>query len=205
MFLVLFSLSVWKLISPFLPTEFLQKPFSVKRPGVFAAEVLDSVYAFSVGPKKEKQAFRFHSYTVYPDNVVDWKTDIFVGDNYKPEYSFNGLFQESRAIDIDGDGIKEIEVELLSGKLTNSMIYKYQRDSLVRIPVSTERTPYFTGVVSSASPQYKDLDGDGVAEMLVFHRHYPPEKKRTVEVYRYTGVDFKKEKEYEESTLGIYY
>lgn len=141
----------------------------------------------------------------YETNPTAWVSDLYFGHEQQPRISFKGYFYGRNFYDITGNGTEYLEILLLQGQLVNSQLFKYLDGKLERVPVSTEKPPTFFGIVASGIPEYQDLDGDGTKEMLVPHRHYPPEAKRTVEVYKYTGQIFQKEREYEENTNGIYY
>lgn len=161
-------------------------------------------YSFDLDSDGIEEDIYFHSYTLYPQNVVDWKTEVFMNDNSHPKLVLAGLFEKTMVHNIDTDTVKELEIQVLSGKSTNTLIYRYRGGELVRIPVSTENSPYYEGVVSRNEPEFKDMDGDGIQEMMVYYRHFPPDFGRTTEVYQLNEEEFKKVKEYEESTPQIY-
>ena len=66
------------------------------------------------------------------------------------------------------------------------------------MPVSTAKPPSFYGIVSRNVPELKDSDGDGALELFAYYRHFPPDFKRTVEVYQLSGEVLQKIEEYEE-------
>ncbi|KKU03027.1 MAG: hypothetical protein UX99_C0008G0016 [Candidatus Amesbacteria bacterium GW2011_GWB1_47_26] len=134
---------------------------------------------------------------------LDPRTYLFINYNPIPRLSLKGHYLESNIHEIKpGEFI--LEVQTVSGKSVNSLVYFYRQGSLRRIPVSTENSPYYEGVVSRNEPEFRDTDGDGIQEMLVYYRHFPPDFKRTVEIYKLNGETFKKIKEYEESTPEVY-
>lgn len=148
-----------------------------------------------------KDQILFHSYQTEPGS---WQTNVFINQQTIPKLTLKGFFKESRMYDISQDNFRVLEIEIIEGKSINSLIYNSQNGKLIRIPVSTEKPPSFIGIVSRNSPEFKDIDDDGVLEMLVYYRLYPPEKKRTVEVYKFSGEIFKKYQEYEEPTTMSY-
>lgn len=131
----------------------------------------------------------------------------FIDQSADPILSLNGFYYDSRFIDLDiHNGIKIFEIELnTGGKLLTSLVYKYKDGTLARIPVSTEKPGGYLGTVSGGGTEFIDTDSDGILEMKVFHRHYLPEEKRDVEVYKFDGRIFKKYKEYEETLSYVYY
>lgn len=149
-----------------------------------------------------REVIDIHSFETSP---VIYKTEIFINSSVQPEVSLDGFYFASRLINLDLNKKKKIfEMQLLSGKLINSLTYKYEKGKLIRIRVSTEKPGSYLGIISSGGTEFTDIDNDGVAEMFIYHRHYPPEKKRTVEVYKYSGVIFEKQTEYEEKTAEVY-
>lgn len=149
----------------------------------------------------EVDGFRFKA---HKDSPMNWKTDLYVGKEQRPQLSLGGYYLGSRFEDL---GIKTpfLEVSLLHGQLASFHGFKYVSKQLEEIPFFGADGKKLLGVWSSADPEYKDIDGDKVKEMLVYHPHYPPKETRTVEIYKYTGKIFQKEKEYEENTDGVYY
>lgn len=143
----------------------------------------------------------FYSYTVEPF----WgKTDVYVNNSKTPQLLLDGYFYNAYGIDVNSDGKEELEIETESGHSLNSLIYKYLGGRLERIPVSTENPKGWKGIVSRNAPEFKDVNKDGLLEMLAYYRFFPPEKKRKVEVYKFTGVLFQKVREYEEKMPEVY-
>lgn len=147
-----------------------------------------------------KEQIVFHSYQI---GSGSWQTNVFVNKQATPQLTLRGFFKESHVYDIK-DNFRIFEIEVIGGKSVNSLVYKSQNGKLIRIPISTEKPPRFIGIVSRNSPEFKDIDDDGVLEMLAYYRHYPPEGERTVEVYKLSGEIFKKYLEYEEETPMYY-
>jgi len=135
--------------------------------------------------------------------LEDGVTNIFINDQKTPELTLKGYFENSRVYDIK-KGLRVLEIAVTTGKSINSVIYKYEKSKLVRIPVSTEKAPSFEGVVSRNYPEFKDVDNDGVMELVVYYRHFPFEKERTVELYKFNDDIFQKYLEYEEVTEEVY-
>lgn len=134
----------------------------------------------------------------------DPKTYLFINYNPKPKVSLRGYYLESNVREIKSNE-SALEIQTMSGKSVNSLIYFYRHGNLKRISVSTENSSYYEGVVSRNEPEFKDVDGDGIQEMFVYYRHFPPDVKRTVEVYKLNGEVFQKIKEYEEPTPKMYF
>lgn len=134
---------------------------------------------------------------------LDPRTYLFINYNPRPKLLLKGHYLESNIHQVKPDELV-LEVQTISGKSVNSLVYFYRRGNLKRIPVSTENSPYYEGVVSRNEPEFKDTDGDGIQEMLVYYRHFPPDFRRTVEIYQLNGEVFQKIGEYEESTPEVY-
>lgn len=131
------------------------------------------------------------------------KTEVYLNGIW-PILTLYGFLDNVLTHDIDNSRYKFIELQLAAGHSINSLIYKYQKGVLKRIPVSTEKVPYFMGIVARNTPEFKDVDGDGVLEMFAYYRHFPPEKRRTVEIYKFNGEEFKRQKKYDETTPEIF-
>lgn len=127
---------------------------------------------------------------------------IFV-NNKDQGISVNGFYRNSNIIPLHNT-LKILEVEFFTGQSINTLVYQYTNDQLIGIPVSTEHVPAFSGIVSRNIPEFKDVDNDGTLEMLAYYRYFPPEAKRTVEVYKFKNGIFDKQQEYEETTPEIY-
>lgn len=148
----------------------------------------------------QKEVFLFYS---PPVDLSDGTTRIYINGQKDPSLILRGYFMDNKIFDIK-KGLRVLEVEVMTGKSVNSLIYRYQDGALKRIPVSTEKLPHYMGIVARNTPEFKDIDGDGIMEMFAYYRYFPPEKKRKVEVYKFNGVGFEKQKQYEESTPEIY-
>lgn len=148
--------------------------------------------------------FEIHSFEVAP---LVGKTEIFTQQSIEPILSLDNFYFNSMFIDLDTQTSKEIfEIQLnAGGKLINSLLYQNQEGKLIRIPVITRSGSKSWDTWSSGGTEFIDTDKDGIKEMLVYHRHYPPEAKRTVEVYKFDSKIFQKDHEYEEITQEIYY
>ena len=140
----------------------------------------------------------------YPLEPFAGNTDVYVGSHSLPQFSISGFLHNVYSLDLENDGWEEVAIEVETGHSINSLIYKQRNDRLVRIPISTEILINFEGIVSRNTPEFKDIDRDGRLEMLAYYRFFPPEKRRKVEVYKFTGLLFQKVKEYEEKMTEIY-
>lgn len=132
------------------------------------------------------------------------KTEVYLNGSLQPTFTLFGFLESVLTHNIDNSKYKVLELQLASGHSINSLLYRYKDGVLKRIPVSTEKAPYFMGIVARNTPEFKDTDGDGIMEMFVYYRYFPPEKRRKVELYKFNGVEFEKQKQYEESTPVIY-
>ncbi len=121
----------------------------------------------------------------YPLEPFVGNTDVYVGSHSLPQFSIGGFLHNAYPLDVENDGWDELAIEVETGQSLNSLIS-------------------FEGIVSRNAPEFKDVDGDGRLEMLANYRFFPPEKRRKVEVYKFTGLLFQKVKEYEEKMPEVY-
>lgn len=157
--------------------------------------------AYDLDNNGQEETILFHSPSV---DLSDGTTSIYINGQKEPELILRGYFRDSKVFDIK-KGLRVLEVEVITGKSVNSIIYRYESGKLVRVPVSTEKVSHFMGIVTRNIPEFKDIDGNGILEMLTYYRHFPPEKKRTVESYIFNGEQFEKQKQYEEETSEVYF
>lgn len=146
-------------------------------------------------------SFRFNTYAGLPGEE---RTEVFLNEIDTPVLNLVGYFEGAFVHGIDSTKETLLEIRTSSGHSINSLIYRYHKGSLVRIPVSTEQEGIFEGVVSRNPPDFIDIDGDGVKEMIVSYREFPPDYKRTVEVYQLKEGRFEKAREYEEETQELF-
>lgn len=164
--------------------------------------LVDAHREYDLDLDNKKEIIYFHTNEV---EFGDWSTDIFVKDLTKPMLTVDGLLKSDSIYDIS-DNIRILELEISAGgKLINSLLYQYQNGKLIRIPVIADSSSQLWDIWSSGGTEFKDLNNDTTLEMFVYHRHYPPEAERTVEVYKFDGKSFQKNSEYEESIMDIYY
>lgn len=157
-------------------------------------------YDLDLDNKKEVIYFRTNEVA-----FGDWTTEVFVNEVVKPALTVDGLLKNISVNDISNN-FRILELVISGGgKLINSHLYKYQNGKLIRIPIITSSQNQIWDIWSSGGTEFKDLNKDGVMEMFVYHRHYPPEAKRTVDVYKFNGGIFKKYREYEEAMEEVYF
>lgn len=149
----------------------------------------------------KEESLLVHSYTGLPGEE---RTEVFLNDADTPLLSLAGYFEGVFVHDIDHTQAKFLEIRTSSGHSINSRIYRYNKRALVMIPVSTEKEGFFEGVASRNPPEFKDVDGDGMKEMVIFRRQFPPDHRRTVEVYQLKERRFEKLREYEEETQELF-
>ncbi|MEK7611175.1 MAG: hypothetical protein AAB486_02235 [Patescibacteria group bacterium] len=140
----------------------------------------------------------------YVTDNFEGKTDIFVNSDSTILTSLHGLLQNSYAIDIENNGDEELVVGVVSGKLGNTTFYRYQNDQLIPVPTHTGKQEGLSGTTSYHFPRFKDIDSDGVLEMLSYHTAFPFDEIGGLEVYKFNGMKFMKIDEYEETTQDFY-
>ena len=133
----------------------------------------------------------------------DWSTDIFVNNSRNPLAGADDLIVRSSTQDISKK-TRIMKLEMTAGgNLVNTLLYQYRNGELIEIPIITN--PHILGTWNNGGTQFKDSDEDGVSEMFVYHGFYPVNEKRTVEIYKFDGNKFIKNKEYKETTANVYY
>lgn len=156
---------------------------------------------YDVDADGKKESFRFNAYAGLPGEE---RTEMFLNDSDMPVLRLVGYFEGAFIHDMNYGRVKLLEIRVSSGHSINSLVYRYHKGSLIRIPVSTEQEGFFEGVVSRNAPNFIDVDGDGVKEMIVYHREFPPDYRRIVEVYQLKEGTFEKLGEYEEETEELF-
>ena len=163
--------------------------------------LVDTHQEYDLDLDNKNELLYFHTKEVKFGN---WTTEVFVNNSVKPVLIVSGLLKDYRVYDI-AENIRILELEISAGgKLVNSLLYKYHEGFLVRVPIAIDSNSQLWDVWSSGGAEFKDLDDDGVLEMLVYHRNYPPKANRRVEAYRFEDNIFQKYKEYKEATEEIY-
>lgn len=118
-----------------------------------------------------------------------WKTDVYVRNEEIPRLTLNGYYRNSKFHNFGVNGTQYLEILLLSGKLINSQLYDYSSGQLKKIFPLKE-------IWASADPEYKDINGDGTKEMLVYHQLGLLGEPRTIEVYNITNGRLQKQAEF---------
>lgn len=135
----------------------------------------------------------------------DWKTHIYINGSSKPNLIVPDLLEKNTTHDISKN-MRILKLQMSAGgKLVNTILYQYRSGRLIEIPITTESLEPTLNTWNSGGSEFKDLDKDGIKEMLMYQRHYPPEAKRTVETYKFNGKVFQKNGEYEEPMPNVYY
>lgn len=129
------------------------------------------------------------------------RTEVYL--DYKKVTSLDGAFLFAGTQDIEKDGKQEVVIEVLMGKLTNTRLFRFESGNLYEIQLG-EDSESVKGVLGALGAEFKDIDRDSIDEMFVYHRFYPPEKRRTAVVYKFDGKKFIFFEEYEEQTEDIF-
>lgn len=146
----------------------------------------------SLPPLKTGWKFDKFHFIAHEDSPTVWRTDIYIGNSEDKAFTLDGYYLRSKIQKLDQSKTKYLEIILVSGKLSNSKLFKDTGDKLERVPISEEIWSYF-------DPEYRDIDNDGVKEMLVYHTPGGAfDRPRTVEVFRFDSQEFKKQREYQE-------
>lgn len=133
----------------------------------------------------------------YPGFPGDQNTELYISQDKLPLLTEIGYFNGMQMYKMDTLGHHILELQLLTGQSINTLFYTYEKGKLNRVSVSTENSPSWYGIVSRNPPELKDIDNDGVLDLLAYYNFlYDP--TRTVEVYKFKGHSFTKIKEYEE-------
>ncbi len=148
-------------------------------------ESVDNVLSMALPTYWENGELRFVS---REEGSTIWKTDVYVKDEELPRLTLNGYYRNSKFHNFEVNGTRYLEILLLSGKLINSQLYDYSSGQLKKIVALKE-------IWASADPEYKDINGDGVKEMLVYHKLGLLKEPRTVEVYNIINSRLQKQDE----------
>jgi len=100
---------------------------------------------------------------------------------------------------------KILVIELKQGELDNFRIYRYTNGNLVRIATPDDESALYYGIMTRGEVNFKDLNEDGIKEMVIYSRLSPPEKKRNVDVYRISGLAAYKINAYQEEMPNFYW
>lgn len=161
---------------------------------------LEKFYDLDQDGKREK--ITVHS--TLGKEIGDENTKMYINNNEKPALDLGGYFDGIRIHKMDPQNRQVLEVRTASGHSINTTFYTYKKGGLSIVPVSTAKPPSFYGIVSRNIPELKDSDDDGVLKLFAYSRHFPPEKRRTVEVYTFNGQGFIKTQKYEEDMPDTY-
>lgn len=95
----------------------------------------------------------------------------------------SGYFGKAQAIDLDEDGVKELVVEVVSGHLVNSIVYRYRHETLEYVP---EIGSHLHGLFSENSAVIADINHSESKE-LILYSFWPPDEecKSIAKIYLY--------------------
>ena len=143
-------------------------------------------------------------YSTLGKEIGDEHTDIYLNNGKKPILNLGGYFDGIEIHSINHQGKQILEIRTAAGHSIETNFYTYKNGRLKIVPVSTAKPPSFYGIVSRNVPELRDSDNDGVLELFAYYRHFPPEKQRTVELYKFDDHQFVKIREYEEDMPELY-
>lgn len=146
----------------------------------------------------------FKVYSSLGKNIGDENTKIFLNNSENPVLGLIGYFDGIQRHTMNPRGEQILEMRTISGHTISTTFYAYKEGKLKIVPVSDAHPPTYYGIETRNRPDLKDIDGDGILELLVYYRHFPPEKKRTVTLYKFNGEAFIETKSYEEATSEVY-
>lgn len=94
-----------------------------------------------------------------------------------------GHFEKAQAVDLDEDGVKELLVEVVSGHLANSIVYRYRNETLEYVP---EVGSKLHGLFSENSAVIADINYSESKE-LILYSFWPPDEecKSIAKIYLY--------------------
>ena len=134
--------------------------------------------------------------------IGDEITTITINNDKQPTLKLSGYFDDMQVHTINPQGQKILELSTIEGHSINTTFYNYVGGRLSVVPVSTAKPPSFYGIVSRNAPEMKDVNGDGVLELLAYY-YFVADTKRTVEVYTFKHNMFQKDREYEEPVPSV--
>lgn len=94
-----------------------------------------------------------------------------------------GHFDKAQAIDLNEDGIKELILEVITGHLVITTLYRYDNSKLEYVP---EIGSKFHGLSSESSPVIANINHEGSKE-LILYSFWPPteECESKAKIYQY--------------------
>lgn len=134
----------------------------------------------------------------------NWKTEVFLNNSKTPLIRVDDLLIK-KSLQKISKSTRILKLELSAGgKLVNTVLYQYKDSKITEIPITTASQESDPNTWSSGGSEFKDLDTDGIKEMLIYHGYYP-QPARTVGVYKFNGKHFIHSQEYDEPTPEAYY
>lgn len=155
---------------------------------------------FDLNADGKKETFIIESDPGFPGAQY---TRVYLNKEKEPTLTLVGYFDNMFLHQINKTQ-KVLEIRVLTGQSIDTTFYKYLKGKLIHLLVSTTKSPSYYGIVSRDYPELKDIDGDGVFELLAYYSLFSPEGKRWVELYEYNGQGFDLVKEYEEDMPEMY-
>lgn len=151
--------------------------------------------------RKKDETVALKSYAAEPFEEI---IEVYPNSNHKPQFLLEGSLRLAYQTDLENDGAEELAIEVVTGKLGNTIVYRVEGNQLVPIRIQTGKQEDLLGVTSYHTPRFEDIDRDGVLEMLSYHTDSAFDENGWLEVYKFDGQKFLKVKEYEESTANFY-
>lgn len=147
-----------------------------------------------------KERLYFHRTRVEP---FAYYTDVVIEGTYKPSLVIPDYFWEAEEYQVNKN-LRVLLTQSQTGHIVSIMVYKYNDGVFSQIPIKTDEYINKDQGDVGSDAEMKDMDSDGTLELLIYFRHYPPEKKRTVKIYKFDGQVFTKTESYDQKTEEVY-
>ncbi len=110
-----------------------------------------------------------------------------------------GIFSKAETRDFNNDGVKELVLSTISGRMFNFFVFAYKKGGLRLLPTYNQSSDIYDGIWARAPIEFQDVNNDGRAELLAKTEVYPGGDWRDwyeiIEYYRWKDFGFEKYQE----------
>ena len=107
-----------------------------------------------------------------------------------------GLFSKAETRDLNNDGIKELILTVINGRMFNFFVLVYEQSGLRLLPTYNQSLDYYDGIWAGLPIEFQDIDNDGTEEILAKTEDFPSGNWRDwynlIEYYKWNGTGFER-------------